>query len=165
MERLKSIANSSDVDVKELKKKSMRGGVVTMVSQMITIAVQLVSTVVLARLLSPDDYGTIAMVIVVIAFAGLFRELGLSSAAIQKKGLTREQQSNLFWINLCLGAGLTIIVAAASPLVAQFYGKPELLNVTLALSASFFIGSLGTQHAAFLVREMLFVRRAAATIN
>lgn len=149
----------------DLKRKSIRGGTVTIVSQAVTIAIQLTSTVILARLLSPDDYGVMAMVFAVTGFAGLFRDLGLSSAAIQKKDLTDAQQSNLFWLNVAMGSILTLLVAAGSPLVAWFYGKPELTHVTAALSASFLIGSFGTQHGARLVREMQFTRQAAANIG
>ena len=149
----------------ELRRSSIRGGSVTLASQAINIAIQLASTVVLARLLSPEDYGVMAMVLAVTGFAGLFRDLGLSSAAIQKKDLTTTQQSNLFWLNLAMGAALTALVAAASPLVAWFYGKPELTTVTLVLSSTFLIGSFGAQHGASLVREMQFTRQAVATIS
>lgn len=152
------------VDLADLKRKSVRGGAVTMISQAISIGIQLTSTVILARLLSPDDYGVMAMVMAVTGFAGLFRDLGLSSAAIQKKDLTDGQQSNLFWLNIAMGALITVLVAAGSPLVAWFYDKPELTRVTLVLSASFLIGSFGTQHGARLVREMQFARQAAANI-
>lgn len=142
----------------------MRGGLVTIGGQGASIAIQLTSTVILARLLSVDDYGTVAMVLAIVSFAGLFRDLGLSAAAVQKKDITRAQQSNLFWINVAMGALLTSVVAACSPLVAWFYGKPELAPVTLALSATFLIGSLGTQHGAMLVRQMQFARNTSATI-
>ncbi|MDB4387476.1 lipopolysaccharide biosynthesis protein [Akkermansiaceae bacterium] len=148
----------------DLKRKSVRGGAVTMLSQGISIAIQLASTVTLARLLSPNDYGVMAMVMAVTGFAGLFRDLGLSSASIQKKDLTTAQQSNLFWINVGMGTLLTAMVASASPLVAWFYGKPELTAVTLALSSTFLIGSFGTQSGAMLVRIMQFGRQAAAGI-
>jgi len=155
----------TDSDILDLKKKSIRGGVMTMLAQAVTIAVQLISTVVLARLLSPSDYGVMAMVMAVTAFAGLFREMGLSSAAIQKKDLTNGQQSNLFWLNVGMGSLLTLIVACGAPLVAWFYKKPELTIVTLALSANFIIGSLATQHSAMLVRNMQFGRKSIATIS
>lgn len=149
----------------DLKRKSVRGGMITMGSQVVSIAIQLASTVILARLLSPKDYGVIAMVMAITSFAGLFRDLGLSSAAIQKKDLTHAQQSNLFWLNVAMGALLTLLVASGSPLVVWFYGKPELLWITIALSSAFLIGSLGTQHGARLVREMQFGRQAVATIT
>ena len=152
-------------DYSDLKRKSVRGGIVTIGSQGITVAVQLVSTVILARILTPEDYGTLAMVTAITAFAALFRDLGLSSAAIQKKGLTTAQQSNLFWLNVLAGTVLTAVIAACAPLVARFYGKPELLNVTLVLSLSFIITSLGTQHGAMLVRRMQFGRSSGARIS
>ena len=154
-----------DVDFTELKRKSVSGGVVTIGSKVITIVVQLVSTVILARILTPEDYGTLAMVTAITAFAALFRDLGLSSAAIQKKGLTAAQQSNLFWLNVLMGGFLTVLIASCAPLVAQFYGKPELASVTLVLSLSFIITSLGTQHGAMLVRRMQFGRSSGARIS
>ena len=154
-----------DVNVTDLKRKSASGGIVTIGSQGITVAVQLVSTVILARILTPEDYGIIAMVTAITAFAALFRDLGLSSAAIQKKGLTAAQQSNLFWLNVLMGGFLTAVIAACAPLVARFYDKPELLNVTLVLSTSFIITSLGTQHRAMLLRRMQFGRIAGARIS
>ncbi|MGJ8667780.1 MAG: lipopolysaccharide biosynthesis protein [Patiriisocius sp.] len=160
----KNLVTDEVVDMADLKKKSIRGGMLTMASQSASIGIQLISTVVLARILSPEDYGVMAMVMAVTAFAGLFRDLGLSSAAIQKKDLTKAQQSNLFWLNVAMGLILTIIVASLSPLVVWFYGKPDLLWVTVTLSASFLIGSLGTQHGARLVRNMQFGRKAVATI-
>jgi PST family polysaccharide transporter len=152
------------MDIAELKRKSIRGGAVTMASQAITIVIQLASTVVLARLLSPPDYGVIAMVTAITSFAGLFRDLGLSSAAIQKENLTAAQQSNLFWLNVAMGGLLTATVAAGAPLVVWFYAKPELYWPTVALSSSFLIGSLGSQHGAMQVRKMQFVRRAIVGI-
>ena len=149
----------------DLKRKSVRGGATTLAAQAITIAIQLASTVVLARLLSPGDYGVMAMVMAVTGFAALFRDLGLASAAIQKKDLSRAQQSNLFWLNVAMGAVLTGLVAAAAPLVAWLYGKPELTSLTVALSLSFLVGSLGTQAGAMLVRDMKFARQAIANIS
>jgi len=135
-----------------------------MSAQGITVGVQLTSTVVLARLLSPEDYGTLAMVTAVTSFAALFRDLGLSSAAIQKQGLSNAQQSNLFWLNVLMGFALTAIVAGASPLVARFYNKPDLVGVTLLLSLNFIFISMSTQHAAMLIKRMQFVRHSSATI-
>lgn len=158
-------AEQDEVDFKAIKRKSVKGGMVTLLTQGCNILLQLISTVVLARLLSPKDYGVIAMVTAVTSFANLFRDLGLSSAAIQKKNLTRDQQSNLFWINVAMGTILMLFVGAASPLIAWFYKKPELIAVSVALSSTFLIRSIGTQHGAMLVRNMQFGRQAVATIT
>jgi PST family polysaccharide transporter len=151
-------------EVSELKNKSVGGGFITVLFQGAAVAIQLLSTVILARILAPEDYGTLAMVTAVTAFAALFRDLGLSSAAIQKNDLTVEQQSNLFWINVSMGVFLTVVVAALAPVIARFYQRPELVNVTLALSLSFVITSISAQHAAMLVRGMEFSRSSGARI-
>jgi len=151
-------------DLRDIKRRSVRGGLVTMGSQLLGVLIQLVSTTVLARLLSPKDYGIVAMVTAVNALAGLFRDLGLSSAAIQKTELKPELETNLFWINVGMGTALTVLVAVCSPAIAAFYRTPEVLSVTLVLSTSFVIGSFGTQHNARLTREMRFERRAIATV-
>lgn len=153
------------VDVAQLKRSSVRGGAVTAATQAINFAIHLASTVTLARILSPEDYGVVAMVTTITVFAGLFRDLGLSASTIQRKTLTHHQLSNLFWINVAAGATLTIITASAAPLVAWFYGRPELTPVTLALSLTFVIGSFSTQQSALLTRRMLFLRRSVATVS
>lgn len=160
-----SAPSPKSVNLADLKRKSVRGGMTTLVAQGIGMVIHFTSTVILARLLSPDDYGIMAMVMAVTAFAMLFRDLGLSSAAIQKQNLSHAQQSNLFWLNVGMGLLLTVLVATAAPLVAWFYQRPEVLWVTVALSIKFLIGSLGTQHGAHLVREMRFARQAVATIS
>jgi PST family polysaccharide transporter len=147
-----------------LKRKSVRSGAITFASQGASIVIQLASTVVLSRLLSPNDYGIMAMVMAVTGFAGLFRDLGLSSATIQRDQLTHGQASTLFWINVGVGFALTLILAACSPLVAWFYKKPELIPVTLALSSNFIISSIGSQPNAHLTRDLRFGKMAFANI-
>lgn len=152
------------VDVQRVKQDTVRGGGIAFASKACGVVIQLVSTVVLARLLAPSDYGVIAMVAAATAFVSLFRDLGLSTASVQLLNLSRAQQSNLFWINVALGAFLTILTALGAPAVAWFYGLPELTAVTLAMAPSFVIGSMGAQSSAALVRDMLFGRQAVAEI-
>jgi polysaccharide transporter, PST family len=128
------------------------------------LVLQLTSTIVLARLLGPAEYGVIAMVAAVTAFAGLFRDLGLSTSTIQRKEISDAQLSTLFWVNVTIGAILTALTIAASPLVAWFYGRPELTAVTMALSLSLVIGSFGTQPGALLNRKMRFGHLAIANL-
>ena len=135
-----------------------------MAAQAIKVIIQMGSLVVLARVLTPEDYGVISMVLVVTSFAGLFRDLGLSSAAIQKKDLTTEQQSNLFWLNVSMGLVLMLLVSACAPLVAKFYGQAELRGLTIFLSSTFLISSVSAQHGAMLVRRMQFGRSSFAAV-
>jgi O-antigen/teichoic acid export membrane protein len=147
--------NSSDLRA-DLAFKSIRGGMTTITSQGIQFALRIAGTVILARLLSPSDYGLVGMVTVVIVFAEMFKDAGLSLATVQKEEITREQISTLFWINVLISATLGLCVLAGAPLVAWFYGKPELTAVTMALSLSFIISGLTIQHQALQRRHMRF---------
>jgi PST family polysaccharide transporter len=149
----------------DLKRKSVRGGTITLASQGARVFIQIASTGVLARLLTPNDYGVIAMVLSVTTLAEYLRDLGLSTASIQKQNLTHALQTNLFWINVATGLALTAALAATSPLIAGFYHQPQVLWVTVAMSASFLINSLAAQSGALLARNLWFGRQAVATIS
>ncbi len=139
-----------------LERKSVRGGAVAVLGQGVGMALQIGTTVVLARLLSPADYGLQAMVITLTAFVSLFKDAGLNFATVQCETLTNQQISTLFWINAALGAFLTIVVAAAAPFLAAFYKEPRLLWLTVASASIFLFTSLAAQHRALLDRAMRF---------
>ncbi len=114
------------------------------------------STIVLARLLTPTDFGLVAMVTAVTVIASGFADLGLTEATIQRKDITHRQVSTLFWINVGMGLFLTLLTAAMAPLLAKFYREPKLFGITLVASVSFLIGGLRGQHNALLKRQMRF---------
>lgn len=149
---------------KSLKKKLVSGLAVTVSSQGFKFVLQMMSTVVLARLLTPSDYGIIGMAIVVIRFAQMFGDMGLSSATVQAESLNHKQVSTLFWINLSISLGLALLVALASPLIAGFYGEPRLRWITMALSVTFVLSGLSIQHQAILKRQMRFFTLASIEI-
>lgn len=149
----------------DLKGRSVRGGAVTLTSSMASVIIHMASVVIMARLLTPEDFGVIAMVTAVTAFAGLFKELGLSSATIQKDKINHGQVSTLFWINTGVGIVIMLIIASLAPAVAWFYQRPELTAVTLALSITIPLTSLGTQHRALLTRQMRFGSLAMINIT
>jgi PST family polysaccharide transporter len=142
----------------------VRGAAVTFAGQLAKIIIQLLSVMILARLLTPESYGLIAMVTAVTGLAAVFMDFGLSTAAIQAPLLTRRQQFNLFWINTGLGALLTIIAVALAPALAAFYQQPELIPVTLALAWVFLFNGMATQYRADLSRRMMFRRLAFAEV-
>lgn len=141
---------------KDIKRRTVRGGALTVGSEVIKQAFWLVSTVVLARLLSPSDNGLIAMAVVLTGFINMFTDLGLSAATIQRAQINHQQASTLFWINVATSIGLALITAASAPLVAAFYGDPRLLPITLVLATGFVLGGLTVQHKALLKRQMRF---------
>ena len=118
----------------------------------------------LARLLSPKDFGLVGMVTAFTGILTLLRDFGLSSAAIQRATVTEEQISTLFWINIGLGALLGLIAVAMAPAVAAFYGEPRLFGVTAVLALGFLFNAAGTQHSALLQRQMRFTALAVISV-
>ncbi|MBF4630511.1 lipopolysaccharide biosynthesis protein [Clavibacter michiganensis subsp. phaseoli] len=144
--------------------RAARGAVVTIGAQLVRILIQVVSVVVLARLLTPTDYGLLAMVLAIIGVGEIFRDFGLSSAAIQARDLSRGQRDNLWWINSGIGVVLAgLVFVAAWPLAAVF-GHDELIPIAHALSITFVINGLATQYRADLTRNLRFVALATADV-
>jgi PST family polysaccharide transporter len=144
-------------DMRKTTGSAVRSGMAwTLGGQWAGYAVQIVSTAVLARLISPSDFGLFGEALTVTAFATQLQTLGLSQAVIQRAKLTHGQMSNLFWVNVAAGALLTVLVAAAAPAVAVFYHKPALAAVTAVVSVTFLIYGFAVQHSALMARRMKF---------
>ena len=124
----------------------------------------MIGTVVLARILTPEDYGLIGMVAVVTGFIAVFKDLGLSAATIQRSEVNNEQVSTLFWLNVVLSVGIMMVTLAVSPVVAWFYGEPKLTAITAAYAIGFLFGGLAVQHEALLRRRMRFAVLAVSEI-
>ncbi len=149
--------------MEDLKQKTIRGGLARVGAQGANFVVRIGSLMVLARLLGPKDFGLVGMVAAFTGVLDLFRDFGLSAAAVQRATVTEEQTSTLFWINVVVGAGLGLVTLAMAPVVAAFYREPRLVGVTAVLAAGFLFNALGVQHSAFLQRQMRFT--ALAVIN
>ncbi|MDQ5845381.1 MAG: oligosaccharide flippase family protein, partial [Acidobacteriota bacterium] len=108
----------------DLGGRSARGGVVTLSAQVFKFVFSTLATIVLARLLTPDDYGLIGMVAILINFVGMFQYLGLSTATVKWSDLNHRQVSTLFWINMGLSAAIMLVTIASGPLLAWFYKEP-----------------------------------------
>ena len=155
---------SNDFQKQELRDTVVKGSLAQLIAQGLGFGLSMLNVIVLARLLTPYDFGLVDMVAVVISFLAMFKDAGLSVATIQKDKINSEQISTLFWINSIISLGLTIIVLASSPFVALFYEKSELTAVTAALSVSFVIQGVTIQHSALLRRHLKFVTLAGINI-
>jgi PST family polysaccharide transporter len=144
----------------DLKGRSVRGGVLTFASQGTQFVILSISTVVLARLLSPADFGLVAMVTSITALGQAFADLGLSEATIQHPEISHSQVSTLFWVNAVVGLMLMSITMALAPVLAWFYREPRLKAITLFVSLIFLISGLRVQHDALLKRQMRFASLA-----
>ena len=142
----------------DLKNRVVKGTFITVAGQSAKFIIQIASTMILARLLTPADFGLIGMVSVFTGFISLFKDLGLSMATVQRCDINHDQVSTLFWINLALSCVVMFLVASLSPIIAWFYREPRLLGITLALSVTLIFSGLTVQHQALLSRQMLFIR-------
>lgn len=139
-----------------LKEHTIRGVSATSTVKVLKFLMQLGSIPLLARLLTPADFGLVAMVTVATSLFSRFNDLGLSTATVQVPQLTHEQLSTLFWINSGIGLTLTLLVAAFSPLLAHLYNEPRLIPITVAIATSFVLAGIAVQHSALLKRQMRF---------
>ncbi|MBD3236127.1 MAG: oligosaccharide flippase family protein [Candidatus Eisenbacteria bacterium] len=155
----------TDWAASDLRRAALRGGTITLVAQGIRVALIMGATMVLARLLRPSDFGLVAMVAVVIGLVSMFKDMGLSMATVQREQISRAQVSTLFWFNAAVGVGLTLLLAALSPLIAWIYGEPRLAGISMTLGLAFLFGGLTVQHQALLRRRMQFGRLAAAEVG
>lgn len=126
------------------------------ISQLFKIGIQLVNVVYLAKIIPPNEYGIMAMALVILNLGILLRDLGTSAAIIQKKTLNHNLINTVFWLNTLMGCGLAIITCLASPLIAKVYNQPELIPVLIMLSITFPLSSCAAAHLALMERESHF---------
>ncbi len=139
-----------------LRRLAIRGAGVTVLSSGLALAVQIVSTVVLARLLTPKDFGLVTMVTTFSLLLVNFGINGFTEAVLQAKTMDRNLASNLFWINVSAGLLLTLGFAASGSVLARFYGNPLVAHVAVGVSLSIIATSTSVLHMALLKRAMRF---------
>ena len=149
----------------DLRSRSIRGGAVTVAAQAGKFTIKMASTVLLGRLLTPEDYGLIAMVTVVTKFVHMFKNLGLSTATIQQEEINHQQVSTLFWINVGISSAITLLLVALAPVIAGFYSEPRLIPIMYVLASIFIFSGLGVQQEALLKRQMRFTSIAKIAIT
>lgn len=131
-----------------------RGSAITIASQLVRALIQFVTVVALTRLLAPDDFGILAMVVAITGLSEIVRDFGLSSAVMSAKSLSAAQRTNLFWLNLGIGVVVAVVIASGAPLIGLFYGDDRVVPVAAALSISFIINGASTQYLAGLARDL-----------
>lgn len=133
-------------------------------------ALQFVTLAVLARLLSPSDFGLMGMIMVVVGFAHAFADMGISNAIIHRQDATKDQLSSLYWLNIIAGVIVFCIVCASAPLVVRFYHEPRLHNLIYLTAVIFLITPLGQQFQILMQKDLRFnslakIEIAASVIN
>lgn len=143
-----------------LRRVAVRGAGMTIFSGAAGLVIQLVATVVLARLLTPRDFGLVAMVT---TFSLLLMNCGfngITEVVVQRETMNRSEASSLFWINLGMGVLLTLAFASTGSLLARFYGEKPIAQITAGMSLTVVLTSVSVVHLALLKRAMRFSQLA-----
>ena len=122
------------------------------VSQVVSWA----GTLVVVRLLTPEDYGLMAKVSVVLAIAAAIAEFGLEAAIVRWAEFTRDELRKMYGMSLLFGAGITLLVAAAAPLIAFLFREPRLVWPVACASLQIFIAAIAVVPSALWTRELTF---------
>jgi O-antigen/teichoic acid export membrane protein len=148
-----------------LTRSVARGAVWTGIAQIAAQGFRLISTIILARLLVPEDFGVVTLAAVFTSLVSQTVDLGFNQALVQRKEVTPPHLSTTFWTSWAIGISFCIATVAASPLVASFFNEDSVGPVLAVLSISFVITPLGSVHGALLRRRLEFFRFSMAEIS
>jgi PST family polysaccharide transporter len=149
----------------KLRNLAVRGAATTVSASGLSLAVGVISTVILARLLTPADFGVVTMATTFSLLAASFGLDGFTEAVIQCKEIDHGTASNLFWLNSLAGLVLAIAFAGTGSLLARFYGNPLVTHIAVGLSVGIFIASLSVIPLALLKRAMRFAATSANDVG
>lgn len=141
---------------RSLRSRVQSGLAWKLASEFVVQSSRIVVLLVLARLLTPREYGLAGMVLVFSGFTRMFVDLAFGAALVQRRTLTEEDRSTVFWMTLALGVVLTFVGVGLSGPLASFYGEPAVKPLFMAYSITFLINSLRTTQASLLLRDMKF---------
>lgn len=125
----------------------------------------LLQMAVLARLLTPGDFGLMALVAAVIAFAQIFSDMGISNAIIHHQKISQESLSSLYWINVLASVVLMLLLILLSPFVAEWYHEPRMQPILMLVSSTFLIAALGQQLRVMAEKNLRFQQLAIIELS
>lgn len=128
-------------------------------------ALSILTTIILARLLAPSDFGLVAMAAVVIGFIELFKDLGTATAVIQRKDLSQGLLASVFWLNAGFGLAAALVLYFLAPLLGAFYREPRVIPIMQVLSLSFLLSGLSNLQMSLLERNLDFDKLALIEIG
>lgn len=125
---------------------------------------QLIQTSILARILTTSDFGIMGLALVVIGFSQLFLDAGFSAVIIQKKKISQEQLSSLFWLSLFIGVFLFVLLLVIAPVVAAFYEEPRLVPVIRIVASGFLLIPVESLYLSLIQKNLEFKKIAQRDI-
>ncbi|MCK0129801.1 lipopolysaccharide biosynthesis protein [Erythrobacter sp. F6033] len=141
-----------------LGKRTASSAATTLVSSVLTFAIQIAQLAILSRLLTPEDFGLVGMAIVATGFIRLFADIGLATATMQRDEIDQAFVSALFYIDLIVATGLMLLCLAIAPLSASVFSEPRVAVIIGVVALTFPLVALRGQHQALLARRMFYVR-------
>ena len=150
---------------KSLKTKTIKGIIWTGISNFGQQGIQFVVTIILARLLTPKDFGIVGIASIFIGLAALINQLGIGSAIVQRKDLEETHLSSAFWANIVMGIILCLLTIFSAPFIASFFKNPHVTKVLQVLSLIFILGSLRIVPNSLLIRDLFFNKLAYINIS
>ena len=148
----------------ELKEKTLSGVKWNAIGRFSTQGVSFVISILLARILTPSDYGVVGMIGIFMAIAQTFIDSGFGSALIRKKDCTDEDFSTAFYFNIAVGVICYLILFFTAPLIASFFNTPILIDIVRVLSINLFLNSLTIVQTAKLTIAMDFKSQAKVSL-
>lgn len=152
-------------DTKDLARKTTQGVVWNYAAFGLAKALQFITTAILARLLTPAEFGIVALANIAIDFMAIFKEMGLGAALIQRRDSIEEASDTVFTLNLILGVVLTSVTFLLAGPVAAFFNEPQVVPVLRVLSLFFLFNSLSATHIALLKRELDFRKKMVPDVG
>lgn len=151
-------------DDADLRSRTVRSAAISLGAKFGYQAISMIFAMVLARLLSPSDFGLMTMASSIAMFFWLLSRSGFAQATVQKRDLTSSHVTSLFWLGVGWASVLTIVVVAISPLVSRFYRNPQVGWLTFLLAGVCLIEALSSQPIALAMRRMRFGRLASVQL-
>ena len=148
-----------------LKHMTVKGTVWSAVERLATQSVSFVVMIIMARVLTPADYGLVGMVVIFVAISQSLVDSGFSQALIRKQNRTQIDNSTVFYFNVAVGIGLYAILFLLAPAIASFYGEPRLVSITRIVSLSIVINSFTVVQRALLTAKLDFKLQAKASFT
>ncbi|MEL5896306.1 lipopolysaccharide biosynthesis protein [Bacteroides sp. GD17] len=147
-----------------IKNQAAKGVMWNAIERFSSQGIQFVLTIVIARLLSPDDYGLIAMLGIFMAIAQTMVDSGFCNALIQKKNRTELDYNTMFYFNIAAAVFIYLLLFVSAPFIADFYNQPALVKVTRVFGLGLITSSLGTIQMTRLMIALDFKKLAIATL-
>ena len=148
----------------DLKRETVKGVAWSAVEKFSTGGVLFFANIILARILTPKDFGLLAVITIFVQIAQTFIDSGFSNALIQKKDRNQVDYSTVFFFNLAISIGLYIILYFCSPLIAHFFDNPQLTSLTRVVGLNFVIGALVSVHRTRLTVLLQFKKQSLITL-